>query len=170
MSGIYVIFFVIFRHGEGIFVIFRRRGGRARRGPPGRVRPLFLSPPLRDKILYELHDKNMTKMPFVQYSQRGILSYCHATFLTRGISKPPSLPLSSKSQHDEILYRVHGKTTTKTPLKGVFFLFKHIIHLLYNNKIILSFLSRIYNITYFHMIVRMRARARARARETEVRR
>ena len=165
MSGIYVIFFVIFRHGEGIFVIFRRRGGRARRGPPGRVRSLFLSPPLRDKILYELHDKNMTKMPFVQYSQRGILSYCHATFISHGSSRPPLL---SKPRHDGTPYRVRGKTTTKTPLKGVFFLFKHIIHLLYNNKIILSFLSRIYNITYFHMIVRMRARARARARETEV--
>ena len=114
------------------------------------------------------HDKTLTKPMPVELRQQGVLSYCHATFLTRGISKPLLSPLSSKSRYDGTLYRVHDRNMTKTPLKGVFFLFKHITYLLYNNKIVLSVLSCIMYIPYFHVIVRMRARARARARETEV--
>ena len=167
MSGIYVTFFVTSCHGKRVFAAFCHRGGRARRGPPGRMRPLFLSPLGVTETPLGC-DKSVTKTPSWRLRQQGFLSHRHATFLTHGVSKLLSPPFPSKSRCDGIPYGARGRTMSKTPLKGVFFLFKHIIHLLYKNKIFLSILSRIYNITYFHMIVRMRARARARARETEV--
>lgn len=168
LSRFFVTFFVTFVTLCHVFVTLRHARGRVRRESPGRMSSLFLFPPLCDKILYEPRDKTVTKTPSRRLRQHGILSHCHATFSTHEISKPFFFPLLSKFRCGRILYGVRGKIMTETPLKGVFFLFKHIIHLLYKNKIFLSILSRIMYIPYFHDIVRMRARARARARETEV--